>query len=169
MKPHLLVVQLKFVRSEFVRCLEGVSDEEARKRFMPMNCISWMIAHLADQENRYWNQRARGLSIHPELNELAGFKKPASTPPLMDMWKAWREVTMTADEFLDTLTPDIMETRFIWEGRPVKEKVGTMLLRNIYHYWFHTGEAYAIRQMLGHSDLPTFVGRMTKVEYFREQ
>jgi hypothetical protein len=28
--------------------LEGVSDEDARHRIMPMNCISWMVGHLLD-------------------------------------------------------------------------------------------------------------------------
>jgi hypothetical protein len=46
--------------------------------------------------------------------------------------------------------------------------VGTLLLRNIYHYWFHLGEAHAIRQLLGHTDLPEFVGDMTNVYYQRE-
>ena len=34
-----------------------------------------------------------------------------------------------------------------------------MLLRNIYHYWFHTGEGHAIRQMLGDTwhDKLTFI------------
>jgi hypothetical protein len=32
------------------------------------------------------------------------------------------------------------------------------LLRVTYHYWFHNGENAAIRQMLGHTDLPQFVG-----------
>ena len=45
---HPLVTQLRFARSEFVRCLEGVSDEDARSRIMPMNCISWMVGHLLD-------------------------------------------------------------------------------------------------------------------------
>ena len=27
-----------------------------------------------------------------------------------------------------------------------------------YHYWYHTGEIQAIRQMLGHSNLPEYVG-----------
>jgi hypothetical protein len=35
---------------------------------------------------------------------------------------------------------------------------GTLLLRNTDHYWFHTGEAHAVRQMLGHGDLSQFVG-----------
>ena len=29
---------------------------------------------------------------------------------------------------------------------------------NQWHYWFHLGEAHAVRQMLGHQDLPQFVG-----------
>lgn len=78
---HPLVTQLRFTRSELLRCLEGVSDEEARHRFEPMNCI----------------------------------------------------------------------------------------LRNIYHYWFHLGEAHAIRQLLGHTDLPQFVGDMSEALYRPER
>ncbi len=32
MTVHLLVAQLRFARSEFVRCLDGVSEEEGRRR-----------------------------------------------------------------------------------------------------------------------------------------
>jgi hypothetical protein len=28
----------------------------------------------------------------------------------------------------------------------------------IYHYWFHVGEIISIRQILGHRDVPEFVG-----------
>jgi hypothetical protein len=38
-----------------------------------------------------------------------------------------------------------------------------------YHYWFHTGEAHAIRQMLGHRDLPQFVGDMAAAVYRPEK
>jgi hypothetical protein len=40
-----------------------------------------------------------------------------------------------------------------------------MLHRNTYHYWYHLGEAHAIRQMLGHTDLPQFVGDMSEALY----
>ncbi|MFN8540431.1 MAG: hypothetical protein U0232_23510 [Thermomicrobiales bacterium] len=33
-----------------------------------------------------------------------------------------------------------------------------MIRRVAYHYWFHNGEAQAVRQLLGHTDPPTFVG-----------
>jgi hypothetical protein len=41
--------------------------------------------------------------------------------------------------------------------------VGTLLLRNIYHYWFHLGEAMALRQFFGHEALPEYVGDMADV------
>ncbi|MCP4427059.1 MAG: DinB family protein [Chloroflexi bacterium] len=162
---HPLVTQLHFARSEFVRCLEGITDEEAIRRFMPMNSISWMVGHLANQENTYWVMLAQGKRIAPDLYPLVGYGKPASTPPLADMRAAWREVTAVADTFLDTLTPDLLLTHHEWKGKPVEESVGTMLQRNIYHYWFHTGEAYAVRQMLGHTGLPDFVGNMSTAVY----
>jgi hypothetical protein len=40
-----------------------------------------------------------------------------------------------------------------------------MLMRTIYHYWFHTGEAAGVRQLLGHHDLPEFVGDMEAATY----
>jgi hypothetical protein len=58
-----------------------------------------------------------------------------------------------------------MHTHLEWRGKPRFENIGTMLLRNIYHYWFHTGEVVAIRQLLGHKDLPEFVGDMSKAIY----
>ena len=32
------------------------------------------------------------------------------------------------------------------------------LRRVTYHYWYHTGEIQAIRQMLGQQNLPEYVG-----------
>ena len=64
---HPLVTQLRFTRSEFVRCLEGVSPEDGVRRLEPMNCISWIIGHLAYQENRYWVLWAQGQIIAPGL------------------------------------------------------------------------------------------------------
>jgi len=154
---HLLVDQLRFARSEFVRGLESVTDEEARRRFMPMNCISWTIGHLANQENTYWVMIAQGKSVQPELYKLVGTGKPASTPPLDEMWAAWREITAAADAYLDGLTEADLIGHLLWKGEPRPENIGTMLLRNIHHYWYHLGEGMAIRQMLGHTDLPQFV------------
>jgi hypothetical protein len=162
---HPLVTQLRFARSEFIRCVEGVTAEEATQRLQPMNSLSWIVGHLANQEHRLWVIRAQGKNIALNLNEHVGFGKPASTPPWEDMWALWRGITYSADKFLNTITPEMLEVYIEHNGKPMHESIGKSLLRNIYHYWFHIGEAHAIRQVLGHKDLPDFVGNMVLVQY----
>lgn len=156
--PHPLVLQLRFTRSEFKRALAGLTDAEARRRFLPMNCISWNVGHLAWQEQRYWLTRLQGQTPLPQLNELVAYGQPATTPPLDDMWAAWQAITQAADPFLDTLTSEMLQKPIYVDGQLVKYTAGSLLQRVIYHYWYHTGENMAIRQMLGHADLPEFVG-----------
>lgn len=163
--PVSLVTQLRFTRSEFVRGLEGVTDAEARRRFEPMNCLSWIVGHLAVQEHAYWVLIAQGRSVQPDLYKLVGYGSQPSTPPLDEMWEAWREVTTAADDYLESLTPAMLTEHLVWKDKPRPESIGTMLLRNTYHYWYHLGEAAAIRQMLGHTDLPEFVGDMSEAIY----
>lgn len=162
---HLLVDQLRFTRDEFVRCLEGVSENDAQRRLLPMNCISWIIGHLAHQENVYWVLKAQGRELYPDLHRLVGSEDPVSTPPLGEMWTMWYGITATADEYLEIVTPKVLQSHLVWRGEHVQESVGTMLFRNIHHYWFHLGEAHAIRQMLGHQGLPQFVGDMSTAQY----
>ena len=162
---HPMVSQLHFARTEFIRCLEGVTAEEAVHRVQPMNCLSWIVGHLANQEHFLWVRMAQGKNIAPSLGQLVSFGKPASTPPWDEMWRLWKTITTTADSYLKTINDDTLGTHLSWKGRTSQESIGTSLLRNTYHYWFHLGEAHAIRQMLGHSDLPQFVGNLDGVRY----
>lgn len=159
---HSLVRQLNFARGELIRCLKGVGEEDARRRIMPMNSLSWIVGHLANQENYYWVRLAQGKTLRPGLRELVGYGRAASTPPMEEMWAAWREVTSTADLYLNSLREDDLDSWLRPKEDPHSEPVGVMLLRVIYHYWFHTGEAYAIRQGLGHEGLPEFVADMPR-------
>lgn len=163
--PHPLVVQLRFARAEFVRGLDGVTDEDGRRRFEPLNCIAWMVGHLASQENYYWVRAAQDIKLHPHVVELTASGRPPSTPELSAMWAAWGDITAAADTFLDTLTTERLSQPIEFKGRALSESIGTMLYRNIYHYWYHLGEGMAVRQMLGHTGLPEFVGDMSAVAY----
>lgn len=165
---HPLVTQLHFARASFLACLENVPPDDALKRVKAMNCLSWTIGHLANQEQRYWVQAAQGRVLLPQLNDLVGYGRPASTPPLTEMWGAWHTVTQEADRYLETVTSDVLEGYFEAPGKRYPESVGTMLLRNIYHYWYHIGEARTIRELLGHSDLPEYVGNMSQAAYQSE-
>ena len=66
---HPLVDQLRFTRNEFMRGVKGLADEDARKRLMPMNCISWNVGHLAWQEQRYFLYFGQGEIMFPDVNE----------------------------------------------------------------------------------------------------
>ena len=86
---HPLVDQLRFTRSEFVTAVRGVSDEDARRRLLPMNCISWNIGHLAWQEQRYFLTYAQGLQPYPDIANEFATGAPASEPPLARVLEAW--------------------------------------------------------------------------------
>lgn len=158
--PHPLVTQLRFTRAELRRALHGVSDEDARRRIEPMNCLSWIVGHLACQEQLYWLTRAQGITPVPAVNAM-GFGQPASTPPLDEMWQAWETITEASNAWLDGLTSAQLKTHLPGkDNQPYKESVGTMMRRATYHYWYHIGESQAIRQLLRHGDLPVFVGNL---------
>ncbi len=155
--PHPLVTQLRFTRSEFLRALEGVTAEEAARRIEPMNPIAWMVGHLAWHEQLLWLERAQDKTVAPEVKPC-GFGKPASNPSLDEMLAAWQEITKAADPYLDALAPEALLTAYERDPRRPPESVGTSLLRLTYHYWYHLGESQAVRQLLGHQNLPPFVG-----------
>ena len=155
---HPLVDQFRFTRNEWLRGLEGVSEDDATRHFGPMNCISWIVGHLAWHEHRYWLELARGKMLFPKLNEIYAYGAPMSTPPLNEMLDIWHKVTRAADPLLDTLTTETLQSELLREGKSVGQSIGSALRRVTYHYWFHTGEIQAIRQMLGQTHLPEYVG-----------
>jgi uncharacterized damage-inducible protein DinB len=157
---HPLVLQLRFTRSEFMRGIEGVSAEEARQRLMPMNCISWNVGHLTWQEQRYFLFFAQGQMPMPEINRLFAYGAPGSTPALDEMVAAWTSITAAADPWLESLTSAKLQEHVTMEGSQSPYIFGSLLQRVIYHYWYHTGENQAIRQGLGHTNLPEFVGNI---------
>jgi DinB superfamily len=160
--PHPLVTQLRFTRREWVRGLKAVTPEEGARRFGPINPIAWMIGHLAWQEQLYWLERAQGRIVVSEVKQC-GYGKPLTVPPLDEAWAWWRAVTAAADPYLDSLAGTQLTQR--WKRERSPETPGTKLHRTTYHYWFHLGESQAIRQMLGHTKLPDFVGGFGKSQY----
>ena len=153
-----LVDQLRFTRSEFQRALHGTPERDGSRRLEPMNAIAWIVAHMAWHEQRYWLTRGLGRTPQPELNEIAANGGPPTTPSLRSMLDAWTAVTVAADPWLAGLTTgDLIEPL---PGGGPRRTIGSALQRVIYHYWFHTGEILAIRQVLGHRRLPEFVGNI---------
>ncbi len=166
---HPLVEQLRFTRSEFMRAVKGVNDKDARKRLLPMNCISWNIGHLAWQEQRYFLYFGQGQILLSDINLDFASGAPTSTPALKDVLKAWHTITKAADPWLDSLTSAKLGQFVINKGKPTARMYGNLLQRVIYHYWYHLGENMAIRQKLGHTNLPQYVGDIEEQAPYRAE
>ncbi|NDJ62308.1 MAG: DinB family protein [Chloroflexi bacterium] len=166
-KLHPMIQQVRFVRAEFLRGVDGVTEAEALRRFEPMNTIGWIVGHLAVHEYRFWVQIAQGRTLESgaAITAQVGPGQPATTPSLAEMQAAWHDITAAADVYLNEVTTDALLGHLEWDGQPLKENTGTRLYRTIYHYWYHIGEMQAIRQLLGHKNLPSFVGNMAEALY----
>jgi hypothetical protein len=166
---HPLIDQLRFTRSEFRRSLEGLSEEDATCRVLPANCISWNVGHLAWQEQRYWLHGAQGQLPRPDVNDQFRYGADASTPPLADALSAWEEITTASEPWLDSVTTEALQEFIVRDGKKTDFMFGSLLLRLIYHYWYHAGEIIGLRQAMGHGDLPEYVGDIDELAPYRPE
>ena len=159
---HPMVAQLFFTRSEFERGLQNLSSDDAKKKLGPMNCISWIVGHIAWHEQKYWLQRAQNIVLFPQLNTEFAYGAPMSTPSLKETLSMWRKITRASAAYLDTLDTKALMAELLSKGKPVGQTLGSALHRITYHYWYHIGEVQAIRQLLGYQNLPVYVGSIEK-------
>lgn len=162
-----LIDQLRFTRSEFYRALKNVSEKDGAERILPMNSISWNVGHLAWQEQKYFLGYGCGQILYPKIAEEFAYGSPASTPSLKEMFAAWQTITTAVDPWLDQLTSSDLILHQLHNQKDIC--FGNLLLRTIYHYWYHTGENMAIRQQLGHKNLPVFVGNIDSKAPYRPE
>ena len=166
---HPLVDQFRFTRSEWLRGLEGVTEEDGARHFGQMNCISWIVGHLAWHEQRTFLQRPQNIILFPNLNEVFAYGAPMSTPLFNEMLETWQAVSKAADPYLDSLTIEILLTDLLLNGESVGQTRGDALRRITYHYWFHIVEILAIRQMIGGTNLPEYVGNIETEAPYRPE
>ena len=163
-QPHNLVEQIRTARKEWRLIFDGVSDEDGDRRLGRMNSLGWFMAHLA------WHEMINlaaftGEMVAPELNEIAAKDGPATTPKLSEMRELWEKVIVAADAYLVTLSDEDMLGEMNYFGQAYPENVGAVLQRVNNHYFYHNGEAAAIRQLLDQNfaEVMNEVGAMTYV------
>ena len=164
---HVLVEQLRFTRSEWLRALRGVTEEDGARHFGQMNSIGWIAGHMAWHEQRICSERGRGVVLFPDLNEMYYSGSPMTTPSLKAMRSAWSRVTKASDAFLDTLTTKQLMRDLPRNGKPTGQTFADAMRRMTFHYWFHIGEILAIRQMIGGKGLPEYVGSLEAKAAYR--
>ena len=94
---------LRLTCKEFDRNLAGLNDDDARKRIEPMNCISWIIAHVANQHHTFfvaWQQeKAAETRFLPY-----GYGSPASQSHLEEALSLWHDATGDTEVWLKSVT-----------------------------------------------------------------
>ena len=149
---HTLVDMLDISRKEFNRNLKGLTDEDSRKRIEPMNCISWIIAHVADQHHTFYVAWAQGKEREERYSQY-GYGSAASQPPLEEAMNLWNDACRDADAWLQMATEESMKAQPV-TASPESENMGALTVRCIFHTWCHMGEISSIRQVLGHKPPP---------------
>jgi uncharacterized damage-inducible protein DinB len=155
---HHLVEMQHLTRTEFLRGVQDISDEDARRRIEPMNCMSWIIGHVACQERVFFAAWPQGREAEPRYRAFA-YGSPASQPPLDEVMALWEAACEAADELLHIADEESLRQLVVPpdpDPDARRENLGTLIVRNIFHYWSHMGEISAIRQMLGHPSPPQF-------------
>lgn len=137
--------------TEFERGLQGLSDEDARRRLTKadgseMNAISWTVCHIAG----HWLNRPSRMARY-----ASGSKNP-EPPSLEDALALLAEAKGFTETWIPDAKPEFLASKPDALGG---ESVGTGVMRAVLHTWFHAGEINAIRQMLGHEEIG-FVGQM---------
>ena len=153
-----MVLDLKFARQKWASGHANLSNEDAQKRVGDANALSWLVGHLAWLEHLTWVEFAQGQETSEYLSQFT-WNSPASVPPLDEVMAVWESAAAAADTYLDDITEADLDTMIYWGERPM-ESVGSMIKRQTWHYWYHLGEAQAVRQVMEHKNLPPFIGQM---------
>ena len=167
-KPEHVVAMLLVTRREFRRALRGIPEREAMVRVGGMNSVSWIVAHVAWQEDLFWRHLAQGLPSNARLAKAQTGASP-SVPDFQQALAHWREVTRATEAYLRNLSVDALATHGeapeLGSENPLgEENLGTLVVRCLMHYWSHIGEISAIRSLVSIAG-PEFVGSLRDCRY----
>ncbi len=98
-----------------------------------------------------------GVSVSPPPTTRTPHGKIDGQDGLVGRNKVKQDTKALEASLFGTASKEALEKVLARNSIRSRENLGTMLLRTTYHYFFHTGEAHAVRQQLGHPDLPFFV------------
>jgi hypothetical protein len=152
----------RFSIHSFERGLEGLTDEDARKRLSKAdgsltNSASWIAAHVG----RHWISAARGATgiLAPDSMDSFASGSDDPTPPSLADAMAVLHASPAALAWIETADEHLLLRSADPASNHPEETLGTRILRATLHTWFHIGEVNGIRQMLGHKEI-AFVGPM---------
>lgn len=123
-----------------------LSNQEGKKIFKPMNCISWMIGHLACINYNIVARNSKNRSI-PDINDKFGNGSPHFQPEILDVISLWETSVRECFAFLDQMEEEDLKNKI--SDSKMNFNLGTDISRLTFHAWNHMGEIAAVRQFLG--------------------
>jgi uncharacterized damage-inducible protein DinB len=141
----LLRYALEATRDRVIRCLEDLSEEEARRVVQGLSPVVWQVGHLA-QADGVLLRRAGAPAPVPEAYAALfgpGTGGQADYPPLSQV----RTVFETTHEALLRLLDGAALERPV--DAPHYRSVGEMLAFSAYHRGYHIGKMATLRALLG--------------------
>lgn len=121
-----------------------------------LNAGRWIVAHVAEQQDQYWNVAAQHLEADPALAEGGERSGSAATSPLYDEARtALRRVQERALPFLLSLTGDGLPAVVRTSRLPGRDdqNLPELLDRSAAHLFAHAGELATIASLVGAPDL----------------
>lgn len=127
-----------------------------------LNAGSWIVAHVAQQQEAYWCTGAQRLDPDEWLAGLdVGFGSEPSVPDYAESLAAFGRVRARAIPYLRSLRDvdldSVMESS---AGSGRAPTVGDLLVRSVGHLFVHTGELATIASLVGAPDMGP-PGRLT--------
>lgn len=161
-RPPRLVRLLWDAFDELERVAEALPTPGQGRAIGRLNAGSWVVAHVAQQQEAYWCTGAQGLDPDAWLAGVeVGFGSEPSVPDYRESLAAFARIRAAAIPYLRSLRAEDLDMVMESAGGSRRgETVGDLLVRSVGHLFVHTGELATIASLVGAPDLGA-PGRLT--------
>ena len=158
-RPPRLVRLLWDAWDELERVAAALPTPGQGRALGRLNAGSWVVAHVAQQQDAYWCTGAQGLEADTWLaGHEVGFGSEPSVPDYAEALETFGRVRARAIPYLRSLRDDDLDA--VAPGAGGGQTVGDLLVRSVGHVFAHTGELAAIASLVGAPDFGV-PGRLT--------
>ncbi|MYH41604.1 MAG: DinB family protein [Chloroflexi bacterium] len=153
--PPLLVKMQLDALDELARVADAM-PEGARDADVPgLNSAGWTLAHLATQQDQYWNVAGQSLEPDPWLAEQrATYGSEPAPIAFSDARAALARVDGRCRGYLEAVRrPDFDEVQRRPPASGADQTLGDLLARSVAHIFAHAGELATLASMWGAPDM----------------
>ena len=150
-----LVVRLLLdAREQFARVADATPVPAQAGAFARLNSGGWLVAHVAAQDEQYWNVNARGLEPDPWLAAVSvTYGDSPSRPPHAEARPALDRTYERSLPYLEGLDGSQLDEVVRRSGATaVDQTVSDLVVRQLAHLFASAGELSAIASLAGAPD-----------------